>query len=113
MRTVKASLEALLEDSAYDPLTDCYLLAELSSPSPLTDPMGKLRLRFPHILHLRVPRPEVTHEGSELAERQEAPDLETDLRAFWADVSGAEPDDAVMTAFSEVRAALAREGGAA
>ena len=110
VRTVTATLEALLDSSEYDHLQESYLMAELSQPSPLPDPMGKLRARFPHILHLRVPRSE-TLDNSRAVERDEAPDLESDLRSFWRHVDDGDPGDEVMAAFATLNRALQRRGG--
>ena len=85
-------------------------MAELSQPSPLPDPMGKLRARFPHILHLRVPRSEAL-DSSGAVEREAAPDLESDLRSFWRHVDDGDPGDEVMAAFNTLNHALQRRGG--
>ncbi|MFQ6371806.1 exonuclease SbcCD subunit D [Shewanella sp. YIC-542] len=52
VRIIEGFLEALLQQADNDPATDDYLMVRLSDTQALLDPMGRLRSRYPNVLHL-------------------------------------------------------------
>ncbi|QSX32345.1 exonuclease SbcCD subunit D [Shewanella avicenniae] len=52
VRIIEGSLAELLERAKDDPHADDYLMVRLSDTHALLDPMGKLRSRYPNVLHL-------------------------------------------------------------
>jgi len=111
LRKVQASVEELLQSERYDHLKESYLMVSLTEPSALPDPMSRLRDRFPYLLHLRTVTPEAPEQTVKVAQRSAKPDLEADLRGFWAHINAEPPGEEVMEAFVEIRVALSKAGG--
>jgi len=61
LRVLEGTLEELLAAAADDPAPDDYVMASLTDPGVVRDPMGRLRSCYPNVLH--VARPGLVGEG--------------------------------------------------
>lgn len=103
MRVIEDNLETLLETEIYDHFRECYLSVRLTEQSILSEPMHHIRERFPHILHLCVPREDAPEAGLSAANQMTGSDLADDLSQFWQHVTGDSPSDEVLLAFDALR----------
>ncbi len=103
MRVIEDTLETLLDTEIYDHFRDAYISVRLTQQSPIPEPMHHIRQRFPHILHLGVPKEEISEHGFEADDQMEATDLGDDLGKFWRHVTGDKPSDEVLLVFNDLR----------
>ena len=71
VRCIEGSLRELLHGGQADPESDDYIMATLTDPGVVRDPMGQLRARYPKLLH--VARPDLipaARSGPSVAERR-------------------------------------------
>ncbi|KFZ38035.1 exonuclease SbcD [Shewanella mangrovi] len=94
VRIIQGSLQQLLDDAKDDPHAEDYLMVRLSDTHALLDPMGKLRSRYPNVLHLERTGLMAQQADREIGrERIKKGELEM-FSDFFAQVAGAPLTDA-------------------
>jgi len=108
MSRIEGSLEELLGDPRFAPMESDYVEALLRDGEGVLNPMDALRSRFPWILSLRLAAYEGDRGGQAVqAELGQARDVLEDFRAFYRELKGESPDEAVEALFL----GLAQEAG--
>ncbi|MFP4106120.1 MAG: exonuclease SbcCD subunit D [Phycisphaerae bacterium] len=103
VRCIEGLLTDVLAGADKDPGREDYLMVTLTDTEHIFDAMGKLREVYPNVLHL-------DRAGLRLANASDTPnradprkDTELDLfKGFLEEVTGREPDEAQLDAFSDV-----------
>ena len=72
MRSIEGELATILELALTDPHADDYLLIKLTDSHAILDVMGKLRERYPNILHLERPGLMATKSEAKVQPKQKS-----------------------------------------
>jgi len=93
--TLTGTLEELLSDRSHDPATGCWVAARLTDRTVQTQPMERLRKRFPHVVSVRYADP---HTGASVRHGAggapiEARSPESVVLEFLADARDRAPSD--------------------
>ncbi|GEK35270.1 exonuclease SbcCD subunit D [Kurthia sibirica] len=98
MRRIEGKMDELL---AMTP-SDDYVYVTLLDDTVIITPMEKIRTVFPNAMHIerKILRGEL--EVVHLGESRQAMDSQTLFTAFYAEILGEQPDDAMQTLFNEL-----------
>jgi len=87
MRVIEGELDDIIKSGKTDPGSDDYLLVRLTDKHAVLDPMGKLRVVYPNVLHLE--KPGMYHSTDKLAHQEKMKRGELQMfRDFYSQVSG-------------------------
>ncbi|WP_005034016.1 exonuclease SbcCD subunit D [Holophaga foetida] len=107
MLNLKGSLEELMEDERFAGLGEAYVRVTLTGPAGITQPVARLRSRFPLLLDFQE---YVAPQSQALAPLPalRKPDIGEEFQAFERRLRDGDPPGPLVAAFSELRAELER-----
>jgi DNA repair protein SbcD/Mre11 len=105
MRIIEDEMQAILEQGKVDPKRDDYLLVRLTDRHAILDPMSKLRVVYPNVLHLE--KPGMLETGDQKMNRETLKRGELEMfRDFFVQITGkalsVEQDQAVQQTITQI-----------
>lgn len=98
LRRVKGYMSEILEM----PLSEDYVYITLLDETVILTPMEKIRTVFPNAMHVERPIIRGEKEMAPIGESKQAMDTTSLFNAFYKEILGNEPDDAMRTLFDEL-----------
>jgi DNA repair protein SbcD/Mre11 len=108
-RTIRGTFQEILADEKRYPGSEDYLCVELEDMEPILDAMGRLRKRFPNLMHIERPGLASTQGGpTARVDHRKLDDLEL-FKAFHSQVCGADLDEVSHSELKLLLEAFARQ----
>lgn len=105
MVNLKGTLEELLEEERFAGLGEAYVRVTLTKPAGISQPVARLRSRFPLLLDFQEYCAPQSQSTAPIPAIQKA-DLGEEFRAFERRLRDDDPSDALVAAFGELRAEM-------